>query len=313
MIIKSQDDVTTAVLAEMARADDPRTREILTSMVKHLHSFIRDTKLTEVEFHQACAYIAGLGKRTTESHNETVLMAGSLGVSQLICLLNNGDRGRVATTANLLGPFWRPGSPRTENGGTIVRCPTPGTPLFVNGTVRDRAGKPVAGAEIDVWHCSDEGYYENQDPGQADMNLRGKFTTDKDGRVWFRTIKPIGYPAPVDGPVGDLTRTLKRHNLRPAHVHFLIVKDGYKVQPSQVYWNDDPNLDSDMQFGVTERLVGNFVRHESGPAPEPDVTGPWYSLAHDFVLEPGETKLPRPPITGKNAGERPVIEVLVRA
>ena len=313
MIIKSQEDVSAAVLAEMARADNPRTREILTSMVKHLHSFVRETKLTEVEFHQACGYIAALGRLTTDSHNETVLMAGSLGISQLVCLLNNGDRGRVATTANLLGPFWRPGSPRTANGETIVRCPTPGTPLFVNGTVRDSAGKPIAGAEIDVWHCSEEGYYENQDPGQADMNLRGKFTTDKDGRVWFRTIKPIGYPAPVDGPVGDLTRTLKRHNLRPAHVHFLIVKDGYKVQPSQVYWNDDPNLDSDMQFGVTERLVGKFVLHESGPAPAADVMGPWYSLEHDFVLEPGETKLPRPPITGKNAGERPVIEVLVRA
>ena len=240
-------------------------------------------------------------------------MSGSLGISQLVCLLNNTDGGTRATSANLLGPFWRPGSPATSNGASIVRCPTAGTPLFVKGIVRDPAGKPVADAEIDVWHCNDEGYYENQDPGQADMNLRGKFKTDKDGRIAFRSIKPIGYPAPVDGPVGDLTRTLKRHNLRPAHIHFLIVKPGYKVQPSQVYWNDDPNLDSDMQFGVTLHLVGNFVLHESGPAPAPDITGPWYSLDHEFIVEPGETKLPRPPITGKNAGERPVIEVLVRA
>ena len=118
MIIKTEADVTTAVLAEMARADNPRTREILTAMVKHLHGFIRDTKLTEVEFHQACAFISGLGKLTTDSHNETVLMAGSLGISQLICLLNNTEGGTRETTANLLGPFWRPGSPRTENGGT---------------------------------------------------------------------------------------------------------------------------------------------------------------------------------------------------
>jgi hydroxyquinol 1,2-dioxygenase len=313
MIIKTEADVTKAVLEEMARAENPRTREILTSMVKHLHSFIRETKLTEVEFHQAAAYIAALGKHTTESHNETVLMAGSLGISQLVCLLNNTDGGTRPTSANLLGPFWRPGSPATANGGSLVRCPTEGTPLFVKGRVVDPKGKPVAGAEIDVWHCNDEGYYENQDPGQADMNLRGKLTTDAEGRVWFRTIKPIGYPAPVDGPVGDLTRTLKRHNLRPAHVHFLIVKEGYKVQPSQVYWNDDPHLDSDMQFGVTEHLVGNFVLHESGTPPAPDVKGPWYTLDHEFVVEPGETRLPRAPISGKNAGERPVIEILHRA
>jgi hydroxyquinol 1,2-dioxygenase len=313
MIIKSQEDVTVAVLQEMARAESPRTREILTSMVKHLHSFIRDTRLTEVEFHEACAYIAALGKHTTESHNETVLMAGSLGVTQLVCLLNNGDKGRVATTANLLGPFWRPHSPHTENGGAIVRCPTPGTPLFVTGTVRDTTGKPVDGAEIDVWHCSDEGYYENQDPRQVDWNLRGKFTTDKNGRITFRTIKPIGYPAPIDGPVGAITRTLRRHNLRPAHVHFLIMKPGYKVQPSQVYWNDDPNLDSDMQFGVTAEVVGDFVLHEGGASPALDVMGPWYSLDHEFVIEPGEMQLPRAPISGKNTGERPVIEVLTRA
>ena len=126
-------------------------------------------KLTEAEFHQACAYIAALGKHTTETHNEVVLMAGSLGV-QPACLLNNGNKGQTETTANLLGPFWRLDSPRTENGGSIVRSPTPGPTLFVNAHVRDQSGKPVAGAEVDVWQSSPEGYYENQDPKQADMS-----------------------------------------------------------------------------------------------------------------------------------------------
>jgi len=281
----------------MARADNPRTREILASMVKHLHGFIRDTQLTEVEFHQACAFIAALGQHNTESHNETVLMAGSLGISQLICLLNNTDGGTRATSANLLGPFWRPGSPRTENGGNLVRCPTEGTPLFVKGRVVDPSGKPVAGAEIDVWHCNDEGYYENQDPGQADMNLRGKFTTDAGGSFWFRSVRPAGYPIPVDGPVGELVRAVRRpHNMRPAHLHFLIFKPGFKTLISQVYSNDDPYLETDVQFGVTRALIGNYVRHDEGTPPEPGVTAPWYTLDYSFVMEPGEAKLPRAPI-----------------
>ena len=313
MIIKTQADVTTAVLAEVQRAEDPRLREILTSLVKHLHSFVRETKLTEAEFQQACGIINRIGQQSSDSHNEAVLMSGSLGVSSLVCLLNNGDNGSTETTANLLGPFWRTESPRTENGGCLLRSPTPGVPMFVEAFVRDRAGKPVAGADIDVWHCNDEGYYENQDPAQADMNLRGKFTTDKDGKIWFRSIKPIGYPIPLDGPTGDLLRSLRRHNLRPAHLHFLIVKDGYKAQISQVYSSDDPNLETDSQFGVTARLIGHYVLHENEPAPYGGVTGPWYSLSFTFDLDKGEPKLPRAPITDKSKTPPKPIERLVRA
>lgn len=313
MIIKTQADVTTAVLAEVQRAQDPRFREILTSLIKHLHAFVRETKLSEAEFQAACGVINRIGQKSSDSHNEAVLMAGSLGVSSLVCLLNNGDNGSTETTANLLGPFWRTESPRTANGGSLLRSPTAGVPLFVEAFVKDRAGKPVAGAEIDVWHCNDEGYYENQDPSQADMNLRGKFTTDAAGKIWFSSIKPIGYPIPLDGPTGDLLRALRRHNLRPAHLHFLIVKEGFKAQISQVYSSDDPNLETDSQFGVTERLIGQYVRHENEPAPYGDVKGPWYSLSFTFDLDPGEPKLPRAPITDKSKSPPPKIERLVRA
>jgi len=313
MIIKDQNDVTKAVLSELERAQNPRFKEIMGAAIRHLHAFIREARLTEEEFHQACGYIAALGQKTTPTHNEVVLMAGSLGVSTLVCLLNNGNKGQTETTANMLGPFWRLDSPRTENGGSIVRSPTPGTPLFVNAWVKDMSGKPVPDAEVDVWQSSTEGFYENQDPGQADMNLRGKFTTDKDGHIAFRSIKPAGYPIPVDGPVGDFIRAQRRHNMRPAHIHFLIYKPGYKTHISQVYSNDDKNLETDVQFGVTEALVGKYVRHENEKAPAPDVTGPWYSLDYTFVIEPGEAKLPRPPITGKAAGERPKFTILERA
>ncbi len=310
MIVRDQSDVTPAVLAACAGIADPRLREIVTAFVTHLHDFTREVRLTEDEFREACALVARLGQRSTASHNEVVLMAGTLGLSTLICLLNNGDGGRTETTANLLGPFWRDDSPRTANGASIVRSPTPGVPLFVRARIVDRAGAPIAGADVDVWHSSSEGFYENQDPSQADMNLRGRFTTDAGGTIAFRTIKPVGYPIPIDGPVGDLLRAQGRHNMRPAHVHFLVAKPGYKTHIAQVYAGDDPNLDSDVQFGVTRALIGRMVRHTAEPAPDDDVRGEWYSLEHTLIVDRGEAKLPLPPIRGKSIGERPALAVL---
>jgi catechol 1,2-dioxygenase len=296
MIIANQQQVTPAVLEAIARSPDPRFREIMSALVRHLHDFVREAKLTEREFERAIGYVVALGQHTTDSHNEAVLMSGSLGLSTLICLLNNGNNGQTETAANLLGPFWRMHSPSTENGGSIVRSPTPGPPLFVTARVRDSAGRPIGGAEVDVWHSSPEGFYEQQDPTQADMNLRGKFTTDQDGAFGFRSVKPAGYPIPIDGPVGDFVRATRRHHYRPAHLHFLVYKPGFKTLISQVYVNDDERLDSDVQFGVTRALIGNYVRHENGPAPASDVEPPWYSLDYTFPMEPGEARLPKPPI-----------------
>jgi hydroxyquinol 1,2-dioxygenase len=157
MIIENQQDVTTAVLSELQRAPDARFKEIMSAFVRHLHDFVRETKLTEEEFHAAIAYVIALGKHSNESHNEAVLMSGSLGLSALICLINNGDRGTTETDQNMLGPFWRMHSPVTPNGGSIVRSPTPGPALFVDAWFRDREGNPIAGAEVDIWHSSPEG------------------------------------------------------------------------------------------------------------------------------------------------------------
>lgn len=312
MIIKNQHDVTAAVLAELQRADNPRFREIMTAAVRHLHDFARDAQLTEAEFHQACAIIAKLGQLTTESHNEVVLACGSLGLSALVCLLNNGDQGQTETTANLMGPFWRMDSPQYPNGASIVRSSSTGVPIFVNAWVRDKEGRPVVGAKVDVWHASSEGFYENQDPGQADMNLRGQFTTDAQGHIAFRSVKPAGYPLPLSGPVGALLRAQGRHNMRPAHIHFMIYQPGFKTQFSQIYSSDDPNLETDVQFGVTQALIGQYVLHRDEPAPDADITGPWYSLDQHFIIEPGEPRLPKPPISGKASGDRPTLVVLER-
>ncbi|UPJ42232.1 catechol 1,2-dioxygenase [Bradyrhizobium sp. 40] len=296
MIIAREQDVTAAALAVMEQTSDPRLRQIMVSLVKHLHGFVRDVRLTEKEFRDATAVIAELGKLSTDTHNEVVLMAGSLGVSPLVCLLNNGDEGNTETDQSLLGPFWRLNSPRVENGGSIVRSETPGAPLFVNGRVVDRDGRPVAGAEVDVWHASPVGLYENQDPEQADMNLRGKFTTDQDGAFSFRSVMMVGYPIPTEGVVGRLLEAQSRHPYRPAHLHALVFKTGFKVLISQVYDPADPHIDSDVQFGVTKALVGKFLRHDTPHPTERDVATPWYSLDHLYRLEAGEAVLPRPPI-----------------
>ncbi len=295
MIIERQEDVTPKVLDAYKNIEDPRTREIIAALIKHLHAFARDVHLTEEEFEKAVGFITALGQKTTDTHNETVLMAGSLGFSALVCLLNNGNNGQTETTANLLGPFWRMNSPATQNGASIVRSATPGPAIFVNCWVRNQSGEPITGSEVDVWHSSPEGFYEQQDPKQADMNLRGKFLTDAQGHFWFRSVKPAGYPIPVDGPVGDLVRAGKRHNFRPAHLHFLIFKQGFKTLISQIYSNDDDKLETDVQFGVTRALIGDYVRHD-GSAPAADVTGEWYSLDQTFVMEPGKSRLPKPPI-----------------
>jgi len=299
MIIENEAQLTQAVLDETRRTSDPRLKEILQSLIRHLHGFAREVRLTEKEFDQAIGIVTRLGQLTTDSHNETRLLSGSLGLSALVCLMNNGDGGE--TTANLLGPFWRAGSPRTPNGGSIVRSPTAGVPLLFTGRAVDREGRPVAGAEVDVWHASTVGLYENQDPTQAEWNLRGKFTTDENGVFSYRSIKPAGYPVPPDTVTEQFLLAQGRHPMRPAHLHSLIYKPGFKTQASQVYSADDENLETDAQFGPTRALIGCYVLHEDAPPPWPDVTGPWYSLEHTFVLEPGEAWLPTPPVSAKSA------------
>ena len=247
--------------------------------------------MTEKEFQAAIGYLNAVGQKTTPSHNEAMLIAGALGVSNLVCLMNNGLKGTRPTQANNLGPFFREDAPHCENGASLLRSPTPGPTLSFRGWVKDIEQKPVAGAVVDVWHSSPVGLYENQDPAQAEMNLRGKFTTAADGSFSFVSVKPAGYPVPTDGPNGALLAAQKRHNMRPAHVHFLIHKPGYKTIASQVYDPSDPHLETDSQFGVTRALIGNYVKTADDA----------YTLEFTFVIEPGDSARPRAPITRKVA------------
>jgi protocatechuate 3,4-dioxygenase beta subunit len=295
-IIESSDDVTSAVLEAMAQADNPRLREIAASFVRHMHAFAREVRLTEAEYDIGVDFLNRIGKATHDSHNEGILFADAIGFSTLVCLLNNGKAGATETAAALLGPFWRANSPKTENGGSIVRSPTPGPELFVACEIVDASGKPLANVEVDVWQSSPVGLYENQDDTQADMNLRGKFTTDAAGRFSFRSVRPAGYPVPTDGPVGEMLRAQNRHPFRPAHIHFLGFKGGYKTLITQVFVDDDEHLESDVVFGVTRALVGDYRRHDHGEPPAAGVRTPWYTLNYRFVMQTGEAILPKPPI-----------------
>ncbi len=296
MIIKDEASVTAAVLDAMSKTPNARLRELMSAFVRHMHAFAREVRLTEEEFEFAADFLNRIGQATNDKHNEAILFSDSIGFSTLVCLLNNGNAGATETASALLGPFWRMHSPKTENGGSIVRCATPGPALFATGRVTDPKGEPLPNVEVDVWHSSPVGMYENQDDNQVDMNLRGKFTTDAEGRMSFRSVKPAGYPVPVDGPVGQMLRAQQRHPYRPAHLHFLAFKPGFKTLITQVFVAGDEHLESDVVFGVTKDLIGDFRRHDAGTPPATDMKAPWYTLEFKLVMEPGEAKLPIPPI-----------------
>ncbi|RZL65760.1 MAG: catechol 1,2-dioxygenase [Variovorax sp.] len=285
-IVTTPASVLDIALDAMARTPDPRLREVMASLTRHLHAFVQEVRLGEEEFEQALEFLVAIGQATGEKKNEVVLAADILGVSTLVALLNNQDP-QGESPAALLGPFWRANAPDCRCGDSIARSGTPGVPLAVSGVVRDVQGRPLADAMVDVWQASPVGLYENQDPTQEEMNLRGRFRTDADGRYHFLSVRPAGYPVPTDGPCGVLLRAQHRHPNRPAHLHFMVSKPGHKVLVSQVYADDDENLESDPTFGVTRRLIGNYALQADGASA---------TLSYDFALEPGEMKFPRPPI-----------------
>jgi protocatechuate 3,4-dioxygenase beta subunit len=296
-IIESTDGVTDVVLAAMVGAPNPRLREVMAAFVRHLHAFAREVQLTQDEYDLAVDFLNRIGKATNDAHNEGILFADAVGLSTLVCLMNNGPTAATEGDAALLGPFYREKAPLTPNGGSIARSPTPGPALLVDGRITDPEGRPIADVEVDVWQASPIGLYENQDKNQADMNLRGRFHTGQDGRFWFGSVKPAGYPVPTHGPTGELLRAQRRHPYRPAHLHVLGYKPGFKTMITQVFVDDDEYLQSDVVFGVTRHLVGNYRRHDTGETPRaPDVGEPWYTLDYTFVMHPGDAKRPLPPI-----------------
>lgn len=297
-LIASEDDVTPTVLGAFEKTADPRLEQVMRLAVTHLHAFVREARPSEAEFEEALRWIAALGHHTNESNNEVVLAADVLGVSTLIDLINNnGMQGE--TMSALLGPFYRGQAPECANGEDIARSATPGPRLYFSGRVAADDGTPIAGAKLDVWQASPVGLYENQDPGQDDFNLRGVFHTDRDGRFDFVSVKPAGYPVPTDGPVGDLLRRQGRHPMRPAHIHFIVSAPGYKTLITQIFSDTPEVLAGDVVFGAKRQIVGDFVEHTKPTPKHADATPPFYTCDYSFVLVPGVSTYPIPPIAGK--------------
>ena len=280
----------------MDGATSPRLREVIAALVRHLHAFARDVRLTEEEFEIGIDFLNRIGHATNDVNNEGMLFSDVLGFSTLICLLNNGRNGATETASALLGlilanefaPYLQRRIDRPlPDAGSCSVCrvldPRPKGP-----TDGWRGGRRLAS-------FARRALRESEDPNQADMNLRGKFTTDVEGKLTFRSVKPAGYPVPTDGPVGELLRAQKRHPYRPAHLHFLAYKPGYKTLITQVFVDNDERLQSDVVFGVTQHLIGNYQRHDE-PRADHLADPPWYSLHYTFVMEPGAAKLPQPPI-----------------
>jgi protocatechuate 3,4-dioxygenase beta subunit len=287
--------ITEAVVKAMSNTEDERLKQIVGALVRHAHAFFREVQLTDQEFGQGLEFIKAIGQATVDDHNEVVLCADVLGFSTLVTLLNTADRTNC-TPGALLGPFYRGNSPQYSDGGSIVAEGSPGTPLFVQCRVFNTDGKAVENATVDVWQASPVGLYENQDAEQPDMNLRGRFRTDANGSFRFRSVRPSSYPVPTHGPVGKLLEKQRRHPYRPAHLHFVVIADGYETLISQIFADDSDHLDSDVVFGVNRSLVGKFHGHEDGRAPALDVTGLYYTLEYDFVVAEGTPTYPTPPI-----------------
>lgn len=270
----AQNTITEAVLARHANTEDPRLKAIMTSLVKHLHAFAREVKLTEAEWFQGIEFMTRCGHITSETRQEFILLSDVLGLSMLTVAMNN-DKPAGCTEATVFGPFHVEGAPHYELGADIANGAR-GIPCLVRGTVRGIDGTPVAGAHIDVWQSDEDGLYDVQHAGIDHAQARGILHSDSQGCYHFRSILAMPYAIPHDGPVGDLLTATGRHPWRPAHLHFLIKADGYETLITHVFRSDDPYLDSDAVFGVRQSLVADWKKQPDGTC----------LVEYDFVLNP---------------------------
>jgi len=255
----------------------------MTSLVTHLHDFIRDVKLTEREWIEAIQFLTDVGKTCTDKRQEFILLSDTLGVSILTISLNHPpERGSVEST--VLGPYYWEGAPERPLGSNLAEG-VKGDPTFYSGRVLDVEGRPIAGALLDIWSGDGEGNYDMQIPGETEMRARGKVRADAEGRYLFRSIRPNYYPVPTDGPVGRMLRAMGRHPYRPGHIHMIVSAPGYEPVTTHLFVADSPYLDSDAVFGTKDSLVVKFERCAPGRAPTGEqMSAPYYTAHYDFRL-----------------------------
>jgi hydroxyquinol 1,2-dioxygenase len=283
----TEDDITAEVLARFADTPDPRLRQIMLSLIGHLHAFVKDVNLTEAEWFQAIEILTRAGHMSNDKRQEFILFSDTLGVSMVVDLLSH-KKPDGATESTVFGPFHRLNAPELPYGGNIAHLDKNGVPTLVGGRVFDLDGRPIAGALLDVWQAQTSGLYDSQDPNLSEMHMRGKFRTDREGRYLVRTVRPVHYPIPSDGPVGEMLRATGRHPWRPAHIHFVVSAEGYEPVTTHIFDSADKYLESDAVFAVKQSLVCELARHDQaeGEARLLGIEPPYFTTEFDFHLKP---------------------------
>ena len=268
----NQNNITDAVLASFADTPDPRLKEIISSLIKHLHAFARDVKLTEEEWFKGIQYLTATGHKCTGTRQEFILLSDVLGLSMLTIAMNQ-DKPAGCTEATVFGPFFLEEAPRYELGADVSNG-AKGAPCWVEGRILGLGGEPIPNATINVWQADDDGLYDVQYEDLGHSQARGILKSDAEGRYFFKTIVAEPYPIPTDGPVGVLLNATKRHPWRPAHLHFMVEAPGYQRLITHVFRDKDGYLDSDAVFGVRQSLIADWVQQPDGS----------YRMDYDFIL-----------------------------
>ena len=281
----NEQSITQAGIDRLSQSDDPRFKRVMTSLVTHLHDFVRDVRLTETEWLAAIEFLTDVGQTCTPKRQEFILLSDTLGVSVLVITLNHpADNGSAEST--VLGPFYWEGAPDLPCGSNLAEG-VKGEPTFYSGRVLSAAGTPLANALLDIWSGDGDGDYDMQIPGETAMRARGKIRTDAEGRYWFRSIRPTFYPVPTDGPVGRMLRKMGRHPYRPGHIHMIVSAAGHCPVTTHLFVAGSQYLDSDAVFGMKESLVAQFDRHPAGVGPGGvRMEVPYYTVNYDFRLRP---------------------------
>jgi hydroxyquinol 1,2-dioxygenase len=277
--------ITRAVIGRLSECHDPRFKRVMTSLITHLHDFVRDVKLTEDEWFTAIQFLTDVGTTCTDKRQEFILLSDTLGVSVLVITLNHpADQGSAEST--VMGPFYWEGAPDLARGSNLA-VGVKGEPAFYSGRVLSADGRPLENALLDIWSGDGDGNYDMQLPQETGMKARGKIRTDAEGRYWFRSIRPTFYAVPTDGPVGRMLRKMGRHPYRPGHIHMIVSAAGYLPVTTHLFIAGSDYLDSDAVFGVKESLVAQFERHAPGVGPGGErMDTPFYTVEYDFRLRP---------------------------
>jgi len=279
----NEQNLTDVVLERWKNIPDARLKQIMQSLIKHLHGFVRDIEPTEAEWATAIDFLTRLGQKSDDKRQEVILFSDVMGVSMLVDALNH-RLASGATPTTVEGPFHVPNSPVFADGGNMAKD-APGIPCFVTGKVRDLDGRPVAGAKLDLWQTDGEGLYESQ-RDVTEPWMRGLYRSQPDGSYTVRTVAPIGYTIPMDGPVGELMNKTSISHMRPAHIHFCVEAPGYHRVVTHLFQRGCPYIETDVVYGVKEPLIVDFIKKPAGTAPNGEKIGtPYYIINYDFVLQ----------------------------